>query len=220
MIYYVISLFIQYIVKKINSQLFVQNPKLLAAAELVVHLNLPLLPTSRELWFGMLPIWDADAFGGVATRQSNSVSGCDDFEAARLSKLISRPWRLFFFSQYPTWCCLFQFRLPQAWVSHLHWGSCICLSCKCQYAFKIIESFKGCEVLGWICDLHWSRLQQKTPPAAILISGVLVFSIFCANVAPAKWKWLFADRFSRISLCLVLLHGHGGDDCVRGTMAW
>lgn len=44
----------------------------------------------------MLPIWDADAFGGVATRQSNSVSGCDDFEAARLSKLISRPWRLFF----------------------------------------------------------------------------------------------------------------------------
>lgn len=26
------------------------------------------------------------------------------------------------------------------------------------------------------------------------------FSCFCANVAPAKWKWLFPDRFSRISL--------------------
>ena len=25
-------------------------------------------------------------------------------------------------------------------------------------------------------------------------------SCFCANVAPAKWKWLFPDRFSRISL--------------------
>ena len=126
-------------------------------------------------------IWDADAFGGVATRQSNSVSRDDDFN------------------------------IPQAWSPI--WGSCICLSCLCQYAWKkIIESFKGCEVLGWICDLHSSRLQKKKhPPAAILISGVLVCFMFLCECGPSKVKvTLSRTGFPEFLYCLVLKHGRGG----------
>lgn len=85
-----------------------------------VHLNLPLLPTSRELWFGMLPIQDADAFGGVATKQpllchemSHQNGSKWWFWSCKTLKIQCdfKTRRLWF--QFPTWCCLFQFVCPK-----------------------------------------------------------------------------------------------------------
>lgn len=170
--------------------MFVQNPKLLAAAELVVHLNLPLLPTSRELWFGMLPIWDADAFGGVATRQSNSVSRDDDFN------------------------------IPQAWVSHLRFMHLLVVLvpvCLKKNHWKL-QGLRSPWLNLWLAFIKTSKKTSTCSDSHFRSFGI--FHVFVRMWPQQSERDSFQTGFPEFLYCLVLKHGRGGDACVCGTMEW